>query len=45
LEIWKRPPSTLKNVDDGPLAGAVGDLGALTINIKKVDGGPPGGCC
>jgi hypothetical protein len=35
LEIKKHPPSMLKNIDDRPLAGADGDPGASTINIKK----------
>jgi hypothetical protein len=26
----------------GPLAGADGDLGASTINVKDIDGGPLG---
>jgi hypothetical protein len=36
LEVWERPPSMLRNVDDGPpgVAG-VGGLGAPTINANK----------
>jgi hypothetical protein len=29
----------------GPLTGANGDPGVPTVNIKNVDGGPPGRCC
>jgi hypothetical protein len=37
LEVRERPPSMLRNVDDGPPPGGpiAGDLGALTINAKK----------
>jgi hypothetical protein len=42
LEIWEQPPSTLKNVDGGLMGDADGDLRASTINVKNVDGGPPG---
>jgi hypothetical protein len=36
LTIRERPPSTLRNVDDGPLEGAgAGGPGASTINAKK----------
>jgi hypothetical protein len=36
LEIRERPPSTLRNVDGGPLGGArAEDPGASTINDKK----------
>jgi hypothetical protein len=36
LEVQERPPSTLKNVDDGPPGGArAEDPGAPTINAKK----------
>jgi hypothetical protein len=36
LEIWERPPSTLRNIDGGPLRGAgAGDPGGSTINTKK----------
>jgi hypothetical protein len=36
LGIRERPPSTLGNVDSGPpLAGADGDPGVPTINVKK----------
>jgi hypothetical protein len=45
LEIWERPPSTLENIDGGPLGGADGDLGVPTINVINVDvkpSGPPG---
>jgi hypothetical protein len=38
LYIRERPPSTLTNVDGGPL-GRVRDLGAPTINVTNVDGG------
>jgi hypothetical protein len=34
-EIQERPLSMLKNVDGGPLGGAVGDPGVPTINAKK----------
>jgi hypothetical protein len=43
LEIRERLPSTLRNVDGGPLGGADGDPGAATINVKNVNGGPLGG--
>jgi hypothetical protein len=39
--IRERPPSTLKNVDGGPLRGAEGDPGASTINARNVDGELP----
>jgi hypothetical protein len=42
-EIWEHPPSTLKNVDGGPLGGFVGDPGAPTINVKTSMVGPLGG--
>jgi hypothetical protein len=43
LKIRERPPSTLRNVDDGPPGGArVGDLGVTTINVKNIEDGPPG---
>jgi hypothetical protein len=36
LKIRERPPSTLRNIDNGPLGGVgAGDIGALTINVKK----------
>jgi hypothetical protein len=36
LEIQERPPSTLRNIDSGPLGGAGAvDLRAFTINAKK----------
>jgi hypothetical protein len=36
VEIWERPPSMLRNIDDGPLGGVgAGDPGASTINAKK----------
>jgi hypothetical protein len=36
LKIWERPPSTLRNVDDGPPSGAgAGGPGAATIDAKK----------
>jgi hypothetical protein len=36
LKIRERPPSTLRNVDDGPPGGAGGEgSGAPTINAKK----------
>jgi hypothetical protein len=36
LEVQERPPSTLRNVDGGPLRCAkVGGPGAPTINAKK----------
>jgi hypothetical protein len=36
LEIREHPPSTLGNIDGGPLGGVrVGDSGAPTINAKK----------
>jgi hypothetical protein len=35
-KIWKRPPSTLKNIDGGPLEGGAEDPGAPTINAKNV---------
>jgi hypothetical protein len=35
LEIRERPPSMLRNIDGGPLAGADEDLGAPTINANK----------
>jgi hypothetical protein len=36
LEIWERPQSMLRNIDDGPLVGArAEDLGVPTINAKK----------
>jgi hypothetical protein len=36
LKIQERPPSTLRNIDDGPLRGAgAEDLESLTINAKK----------
>jgi hypothetical protein len=41
-EIRERLPLTLRNIDDGPLKGGVGDLGALTINARNVDSGPLG---
>jgi hypothetical protein len=31
-------------IRERPLAGVDGDLEAFTINIKNVDGGPPGRC-
>jgi hypothetical protein len=34
-----------KNVDGGPLGGGAGDLGAPTINVKNIDGRPPGRRC
>jgi hypothetical protein len=38
LEIWEHPPSTLRNVDGGPLRGVgPGDPRAPTINVKNVD--------
>jgi hypothetical protein len=40
-EIRERPPSTQKMLMVAPLGGSAGDLGALTINAKNVDGGPP----
>jgi hypothetical protein len=43
LEIWEHPPSTLRNIDGGPLRGVgPGDLRAPTINVKNVDGRHPG---
>jgi hypothetical protein len=44
LEIQERPPSTLRNINDGPPGDADGDMGAFTINIKNVDDGPPERC-
>jgi hypothetical protein len=44
-EIWERPPSTLRNVDGGPLRGGARNLGALTINAKKHRQRPPGRRC
>jgi hypothetical protein len=36
LKIQKRPPSTLRNVNDGPPGGVrAEDPGVLTINAKK----------
>jgi hypothetical protein len=36
LEVQERRPSTLRNVDGGPPAGAgAGGLGAPTVNAKK----------
>jgi hypothetical protein len=36
LEIRKRPPSTLRNVNDRPLGVArAGDPGSLAINARK----------
>jgi hypothetical protein len=36
LEIRERPPSTLENIDDGPLGGAgAGDPREATINTRK----------
>jgi hypothetical protein len=43
MEIRKRSPSTLENVNDGPWEGANRDPGAPTINVKNIDGGPVGG--
>jgi hypothetical protein len=40
-EIRERPPSMLKNIDDGPLRGGVEDPEALTINAKKISMAPP----
>jgi hypothetical protein len=40
-EIRERPPSTLKNIDGGPLGGIDGDPRAPTINGRNVDVGPP----
>jgi hypothetical protein len=42
LRQW--PPLMLRNMDGGPLAGADGEPRAPTINIKNVNGGPPGRC-
>jgi hypothetical protein len=43
LKIRERPPSTLRNVNDGPLAGAgVEGPGASTINAKKRQRRGPG---
>jgi hypothetical protein len=39
LEARERPPSTLRNVDGGPLGGA----GVGGSKVGDVDGGPPGG--
>jgi hypothetical protein len=35
LEIQKRPPSTLRTIEDGPLGGGARDPGVPTINAKK----------
>jgi hypothetical protein len=43
LKIRERRPSTLRNVEGAPLAGADRDPGAPTINIKNVDCEPLGG--
>jgi hypothetical protein len=42
LEIRECPPSTLRNVDDGPLGADDRDSGAPTINIKNVNDRHPG---
>jgi hypothetical protein len=42
LKIWECPPSTLRNVNDGPPGGAKAkDLGAPTINTTKHRRRPP----
>jgi hypothetical protein len=38
LEVWARPPSTLRNVDSGPPGGAR----AIGSEVGDVDGGTPG---
>jgi hypothetical protein len=44
LEIQERPPSMLRNVNDGPPGGAgVDDPGAPTINVRNIDGRHLGG--
>jgi hypothetical protein len=40
LEVRERPPSTLRNVDNGPLGG----VGAGGQGVGDVDGKPPRGC-
>jgi hypothetical protein len=42
MEIWELPPSTLRNIDSGPLGGSAGSLGAPTINTRNVDDRAPG---
>jgi hypothetical protein len=45
LKIQERPPSTIRNVDDGPLGGAgAEDLGVPTINTKKYQRWAPERC-
>jgi hypothetical protein len=43
MEILKRPPSTLKNVNGGSPGGANGDSRAPTINAEKRRQWAPGG--
>jgi hypothetical protein len=44
LEVRERPPSILRNIDDGTLGGAgAGGPGAATINAKKHRRRPPAG--
>jgi hypothetical protein len=45
LKIQERPPSTIRNIDDGPMGGArAEDLGVPTINAKKYRWWAPGRC-
>jgi hypothetical protein len=45
LEVCERPPSTLRNVNGGPLEGATaGGPGAPAINAKKRRRRAPGKC-
>jgi hypothetical protein len=34
-EVRERPPSTLKNIDSGPLGGSARHPGAPTVNAKR----------
>jgi hypothetical protein len=44
-EVQERPPSMQKILMAGPVGGGAEGLGAPTINIKNVDGEPPGRRC
>jgi hypothetical protein len=40
MEIQVRPPSTLRNIDGGPVGGDAEDLGVHTIIIRNVNDRP-----
>jgi hypothetical protein len=44
LKIQELPPSTLTNIDGGPLGVLAAGLAAATTKVEDVDGEPPGGC-